>query len=613
MGSYVTTGRHSCCYLVLLIILISGCIIQSGIGDEPLSTAKERFILYAEPGFNTNIDPSLLNLSISGITIVLNEPELGFIVVESPVNESHYYQNEFSKLPWISMVEVDGKRYMATYAASPDDPEFSDQWALNRTHVQDAWNISSSHPEVSNITVAVLDTGVDIHHEDIFGFIGQNGFDWISNGSEMHDPDGHGTFLAGLVSATQNNGKGICGISHALIIPERVGTNASGVFSSVSAAAIKHAADQGARIILMGYGGSGQSMAEESAIQYATKKGSVLIAPAGNGISNEAHYPSDYDNVISVGSTSKTDGLSYYSNYGIFIDLVAPGENIISTWKNNSYYTAAGTSVAAGIVAGTAALILQEDSSLKPDEVSEIFCSSTLDLGRTGKDIYYGYGLLDISAAIKKTQENLRIKRSKINLLSNISPNLPNDNNSSSLPNNETIRRKASSNYQSTEISLNQGWNFLSLPAVPGSGKKSGEVFGTINTDGHTIWKYDSDTKDWISLNRDTNISPFEGFLIYSDKKASLPFVLEQKDEDGAMNLKPGWNLIGLPFWDAVNASTGMMGVSGDWVSILLFNSSLQAYDPSIIRGASGIHSDTRIIPPFSAFWVYMNGDATVR
>lgn len=354
-------------------------------------------------------------------------------------------------------------------------------------------------------------------------------------------------------------------------------------------------------------------MAEESAIQYATKKGSVLIAPAGNGISNEAHYPSDYDNVISVGSTSKTDGLSYYSNYGIFIDLVAPGENIISTWKNNSYYTAAGTSVAAGIVAGTAALILQEDSSLKPDEVSEIFCSSTLDLGRTGKDIYYGYGLLDISAAIKKTQENLRIKRSKINLLSNISPNLPNDNNSSSLPNNETIRRKASSNYQSTEISLNQGWNFLSLPAVPGSGKKSGEVFGTINTDGHTIWKYDSDTKDWISLNRDTNISPFEGFLIYSDKKASLPFVLEQKDEDGAMNLKPGWNLIGLPFWDAVNASTGMMGVSGDWVSILLFNSSLQAYDPSIIRGASGIHSDTRIIPPFSAFWVYMNGDATVR
>jgi hypothetical protein len=545
----------------------------------------------------------------------MKAPELKFIVVHIPKNESTFFRNELLTIPWVSSIETDIVRKPASlYSIAPDDPDLEDLWAFNRTRIYEAWDILSMKSDSANISVAVIDTGIDCGHEDLTYAISPDGFDWVLNRSEIIDTDGHGTFLAGVVGGESNNGKGIAGVARTVLIPERVGTNESGFYSSLSAAAIQHAADMGARIILIGYGGPGQSPAEEAAIEYAAKKGCILIAPAGNGASNEGHYPSDYSDVISVGSIAKTDGLSYFSNYGIFVDLVAPGEGIISTWVNNSYFTATGTSAAAAMVAGAAVLVLEMDPQLDRIEVREILTSTAGDLGRTGKDIYYGYGLLDVGSAVSKVQDNARKQKRSQHSALNISVCAEcadgNLSNSSSL---DGVIRKEVSSMETAQLSLSKGWNFISLPSVPGSKKTSGDIFQGINTDGHTIWKYNSLGQDWISVERDTNFTPLEGFLVYSDRKTTVPLVLDTRDAGNEISLRPGWNLVGSPYQVAVNASEGLSSLSEDWVSLLMYNSSTQMYDPAIIKGASGLHSDSRTLPAFSAFWVYMNKESAYK
>ena len=618
MGSYRTFRRGSWSYIVLILLVVAVLLVQPAVCAEQPDLTTERIILYTEPGTHLISDLFPDNFSISkNCTIVLQAPDLHFLAVEIPGNESVYYQNELLKLPWVTGIEDDVIRMPETLNnSSPNDPYLPDLWAYNHTHVPEAWAALSSHGTEAQCTVAILDTGIDITHEDLAGVIADGGFDWVNNSTAMTDSDGHGTFIAGIVGAIAGNGKGIAGIANVSLLPERVGTNISGIYASRSAVAIKHAADSGARIILMGYGGPGQSPAEEAAINYAVQKGCILIAPAGNNASNEGHYPSDYAEVISVGSTAKTDGLSYFSNYGIFVELVAPGEEMISTSPGNSYQLASGTSTAAALVAGAAALILDAEPALSRDQVRKILSSTARDLGRTGRDIYYGYGILDVGAAIEAVKSEYTGKVNKNSTISEVGPGngshlTTNNTTESSIP--FPVKRAGPENLESVQIPLESGWNFISLPSVPGSGKTSGEVFHGINTNGHTIWKYDADTQDWISIEKESNFTPLEGFLVYSDRQSSLPLVLDGQNEKKEIPMSPGWNLIGSPYSVPVSAKEGLTSLSPDWVSLLMFNKTTQTYDPAVIQGANGTHADSRILPAFSAYWVYMNKGGLLR
>ncbi|MFH0967633.1 MAG: S8 family serine peptidase [Methanobacteriota archaeon] len=620
VGFYRTFRRYSLSYIVLFTCLTTCCLVQWGASDEIHIGGIDRVILYTDPVAHVSGDLFFNNLSISSnCTLALQAPDLGFFVVEMPSNESKYYKNEISKLPWVTSVESDCIRMPEIFSnASPDDPSYPDQWAFNRTHVPEAWDILSPLLPEKNMTVAIIDTGVDAGHEDLTGVVSDKGVDWIENRSVMIDSDGHGTFMAGIVGAITSNGKGVSGVARVSILPERVGKNETGIFSSLSAVAIKHAADNGSRIILMGYGGPGQSPAEEAAITYAVSKGCILIAPAGNGASNEGHYPSDYSEVISVGSTAKTDGLSYFSNYGIFVELVAPGEGIISTWSGNTYQTVTGTSPAAALVAGTAALILEADPSLDRNQVREILSSTSRDLGRTGRDIYYGYGLIDTAAAVTSAVKGRKTVKNQNTALINLSEQSGNrtgignsfQGESSSM---QGVKRSGLVNREIAEIPLNAGWNFISLPSIPGSGKTSGSIFQGINTDGHTIWKFNASTQDWTAVEKGTGFNPLEGFLIYSDRVLTIPLVLNDRNETPEMNMSPGWNLVGSPYQTPVPASEALSSLSSEWVSLLLYNTTTQSYDPAIIQGASGLHSDRQILPAFSAYWVYMNKEGLYR
>jgi hypothetical protein len=573
----------------------------------------DRVVLYIEPDVEVPLDFSSINNTFisENCTIVMKAGELGFFVVEVPANESYYYQNELSKLPWVRSVEPDCIRMTEMSGHErPDDPFFPDQWAFNRTHIPEAWEILSSHSTTGNVTVAIIDTGVDARHEDLSGIMKGNGMDWVENRSALKDSDGHGTFLAGIVGAATGYYRGISGVGRVSLLPEKIGTNGTEIFASRSAAAIQHAADQGARIILMGYGGHSHSPAEDAAIAYATRKGCILVASAGNEASNEGHYPSDHSEVISVGSTAKTDGLSYFSNYGIFVELVAPGEAVVSTWPDNTYQTATGTSPAAALVAGTAALILDANPALNRDQVREILSSTSRDLGRTGRDIYYGYGMINAAEAVRSADEN-RKGSDIINTLPSSTPDLSGNGTANSshriLPGMEEVKRRELMNRESVEIPLHSGWNFLSLSSVLGSGKNSGDIFQGINTDGHTIWKFNSSNQDWVGVERETALNPLEGLLVYSDRDLAIPLVLNNRNKTPEINLSPGWNLVGSPYQTPVPASKGLSSLSSDWVSLLFYNSTNQSYDPAIIQGASGVHSDARTLPAFSAYWVYMN------
>ncbi len=580
--------------------------------DETRIEAIDRMVLYFDADAHVPVDLYFNNLSISeNCTLALQAPELGFFVVEIPSNESDYYKNELSKLPWVKSVEFDCIRMPEFFSnTTPDDPSYPDQWAFNRTHVPEAWDVLSSRTQVNNTTVAIIDTGVNASHEDLSGVVSEKGADWMENSSVGRDSDGHGTFLAGIVGAITGNSKGVCGVAKVSLLPERVGTNKTGILASRSAVAIKHAADNGARIILMGYGGPGQSLAEEAAITYAARKGCILIAPAGNDASNEGHYPSDYSEVISVGSTAKTDGLSYFSNYGIFVELVAPGEGIVSTWADNKYQTATGTSPAAALVAGTAALMLEADPSLDRNQVRAILSSTSRDLGRTGRDIYYGYGLIDTAAAVTSAAKDVREVNSNETVYS--VPSDPSGNRTGNSSQGESaglqgVKRSGFAKREIVEIPLETGWNFISLPSIPGSGKTSGTIFQGINTDGHTIWKYNASSQDWAAVEAGSGFNPLEGLLVYSDSFITIPLVLDDRNEAPEMNLSPGWNLVGSPYQGPIPAREGLSSLSSDWVSLLLFNSTTQAYDPAIIQGATGSHSDRRVLPAFTSYWVYMN------
>lgn len=592
-------------------------LIPWGICDQNPQNGTERVILYTDTGNGAPINLSFLNNSavIENCTIVLQAPRLKFLVAEIPANNSTYYQNELIKIPGVIRIEPDVVRTPEILdSQSSTALNLTDQWAFNRTNLFDAWHLLRPEPGLPPVTIAILDTGVDPSHEDLTGVLSPHGFDWVENSSSIHDTDGHGTFLAGIISAIAGEKKGTSGIANISILPERVGSNDTGIFASRSAVAIEHAADNGARIILMGYGGPGQSPAEESAISYATQKGCILIAPAGNDASNEGHYPSDYFEVISVGSTAKTDGLSYFSNYGIFVDLVAPGEGIISTWPGNTTQLATGTSPAAALVTGAAALILEADPNLNREQISGILTSTARDLGRTGRDIYYGYGLLDIGAAVSEAQKqnlrpgNLMVSDKKagndsvVTGASAISPTGLHD-----------AKRSVSRGKGVVEIPLNNGWNFVSLPSLPGSGKTSGDIFQGINTDGHTIWKYDAVTQDWIAVERQTDFTPLEGFLIYSDRSTSIPLVLDIRNGSRELNMSTGWNLVGSPNMSPISARDALASLSQGWVSLLQYNSTTQSYDPAIIPGAGGSHADSRMLSPFSAYWVYMNTAAVYR
>jgi subtilisin family serine protease len=368
-------------------IAIGGQTVEEG----SLESTSSSFIVKLSNG--TSINAYTQILLDAGILITGVLQELNAVVA------SGNYEN----LEEFSGVLPEGYSYFEENLISlsildaPNDPYYSLQYGLELINAPKGWKYQKGS---SKITIAVLDTGVDLTHPDLAGKL-VAGYNFIANNDTPQDDNGHGTGVAGICAAMTDNGTGIAGVSWgASIMPVKV-LDASGNGSFTNAAqGIIWAADHGAQVINLSLGGYTSSSLLEDAINYALQKGVVVVAASGNGGIDMITYPARYEGVIAVGSVDQNSQRSAFSNYGPELDVVAPGSAIFSLTKLGSYGYLSGTSAAAPFTSGLAALMMSANSNSYKKVGSQI-CKSSLDLGAKGFDEYYGCGLIQVDQSLK--------------------------------------------------------------------------------------------------------------------------------------------------------------------------------------------------------------------
>ena len=254
---------------------------------------------------------------------------------------------------------------------STNDEDYGSQWGLPKSGFPGAW---SAGLDGTDRIIAVLDTGVQANHPDLAGKV-LPGADFIDGTSDLGriDYHGHGTHVAGIAAASDNDVFGLGGAPEAPIVSVRVlNASGSGSFSDV-AEGIEWAADHvpTPTVITMSLGAPGGqcSTSIQEQINYARSKGITVVAAAGNNNSNNIGAPGGSTGVITVGATTTSNGKASFSNYGKFVDLGAPGVSINSTKGSNSFGPLSGTSMSAPFVAAAVVLLKEDCPGLSPNGV----------------------------------------------------------------------------------------------------------------------------------------------------------------------------------------------------------------------------------------------------
>ena len=372
---------------------------SSGIIEQGEIDPSQIIVKYKDGSVTTEKLNSVAQaISMTGAKISALNEKLGFALVKLG-NQQEYF-NALSQLAKNPEVEYAEPNYLAHITQTPNDPYYNQQWGPQDIQAHLAWD-KVTPAQRANVTVAVLDTGINANHEDLQASI-VPGYNFIDNNNNPVDGHGHGTHVAGIAAAITNNGKGIAGVAGgAKIMPIKVmNDSGSGDYASIING-IKYAADNGAKVISMSLGGPGSSQAMQDAVDYAISRGASVVAASGNSNSAVA-FPGNCNGVITVGAVDSSNQRASFSNYGPEMDVVAPGVNIISSYKGNanSYTSMSGTSMATPFVAGVTALVRAANPNLTSAQITQIIDQATTDLGTAGFDNYYGYGLVDANKAV---------------------------------------------------------------------------------------------------------------------------------------------------------------------------------------------------------------------
>ncbi len=385
---------------VLLLALLLCSAVRTYADDEqsPPTYTPGRILVKLRPG-----------VAIQEVSDGKPIPRIG--VTSVPVEEGKELETvqRLRQSPGVEFAEPD---YIVRAFVEPNDPLFSFyQWNLKIIRADAAWDIDVGK---DNVTVAVIDTGVDLSHPDLATKL-VPGINMMYPGLPPQDDNGHGSHVAGIAAAASNNGTGVAGISWgAKILPVKV-LDAFGMGSVADLAqGIIWAADHGARVMNISSGTPELSQTLEDAVNYAhDTKGILIVSSVGNdggfGGFNPTYYPASFPNVVGVAATDSNDRRATFSERGPFVDVAAPGVSIVSCVLTGlgtpalggDYEYLSGTSMSSPHVAGLAALIWSANTSLSNEQVARLIESTAVDLGLPGQDTFYGYGRIDAYAAAR--------------------------------------------------------------------------------------------------------------------------------------------------------------------------------------------------------------------
>ncbi|MGW9122245.1 type VII secretion-associated serine protease mycosin [Streptomyces sp. NPDC055663] len=290
------------------------------------------------------------------------------------------------------------------------------QWGLQALHTDQAWRTTKG----KGITVAVVDTGVDGNLPDLSGQV-LPGKDMIGFGAGRGDRSWarHGTAMAGIIAGRGHGtgrSDGVLGIApEAKILPVRVILEASDparakarkTRGTALADGIRWAADHGADVINLSLGDDSKSAhpdaGEDAAIQYALKKGAVVVASAGNGGEKGDHisYPAAYPGVIAVAAVDRYGTHAAFSTRRWYATVSAPGVDIVVAAPDGQYYVEWGTSAASAFVSGAVALVRAAHPGLTPAQIKKLLADTARGAPASGRDDARGYGIVDPAAAIE--------------------------------------------------------------------------------------------------------------------------------------------------------------------------------------------------------------------
>ena len=373
-------------WTLAFIPLISGASIGTAQAQEYLV------------GLRVRPDASLRTEMTAGGQVLGYSASLNaFRVRLSGVRSLRQSLDELRRNPQIAYVEPNVrmealKKSNPSGAIVANDPFYSQQYALGKMQVSQAWNLWSP---ISQTVVAILDTGVDAGHPDLTNAIYRDanrnviGYNFTVGNSDTTDGNGHGTFCAGEIAAQANNGIGVAGVAGPnsfmasgtenpiKIMPIKVlAADGSGYLSWVCDG-ITWAVDHGAKVISLSLGAPSSSQTLDTAVSYANARGCLVVAAAGNNGVSTKFYPAATPGVLSVGATNSGDRLTSFSNYGDWVKIAAPGEGILSTLPSNQYGNGSGTSMACPLVAAAAAVLRAQFPQMSNGDLSNLLTTQT--------------------------------------------------------------------------------------------------------------------------------------------------------------------------------------------------------------------------------------------
>ena len=317
--------------------------------------------------------------------------------------------------PAVEYAEPD---YLARPATMPDDPLFSQQGWATTVQLPNAWEYTTG---ALTVTIAIVDSGIDLDHPDLQGRLwlnpGEiagngldddnngyiddlNGWDFLYASSSLQDENGHGTEVAGVAAATGANGQGISGVCWGCrIMPVKVMQPTGIVNYSDLARGIAYAAAKGAHVINLSLGGYANSRTLHTVIQSAAQS-AVIVAGAGNDGTTTPFYPAAYPEVLAVAAIDAGGQRATFSNHGDWVDVVAPGVDVLTTFDSGTWGAASGTSLAAPVVSGVAGLVKTQHPDWTPAQVAAQVRQTASPVLEPG----LGAGLVDATRAVQLAQ-----------------------------------------------------------------------------------------------------------------------------------------------------------------------------------------------------------------